>query len=56
MSFAALSAASTRVETTPGDKPMYRARFTGLSQIAAASLCADLTKRGDGCFPISPKS
>ncbi|MBA4800767.1 MAG: serine hydrolase [Euryhalocaulis sp.] len=56
LSFAALTAASTRVETTPGDKPMYRARFTGLSQIAAASLCADLTKRGDGCFPISPKS
>jgi len=56
MSLAALGAADGGVEPTDGADPMYRARFTGLSQIAAARLCADLMARGDGCFPVSPKS
>ncbi len=57
LSLNGLEAAMAKIEPMTDDgKQVYRARFSGLSQIAAARLCQDLTARGDGCFPVSPTS
>lgn len=57
LSLNGLESAMARIEPmSDGGKEVYRARFSGLSQIAAARLCQDLTARGDGCFPVSPTS
>jgi len=54
LSLRSLGVAVARIEPVDDTLSMYRARFAGLSMMAAARVCEELASQNRACFPVSP--